>query len=70
MFILVLGRDISLNSELITTMDNNSMWDELPFCNFNLSIDWRRMKLVLTVITQILMTTGVRLKIEECILFT
>ena len=41
MFILVLVGDISLNSGLITTMDNNSMWDELPFCNFNLSIDWR-----------------------------
>ena len=40
MFILVLVGDISLNSGLITTMDNNSMWDELPFCNFNLSIDW------------------------------
>ena len=40
MSIFMLVGDISLNSGPITTIDNNNMWDEIPFCNYNLSIDW------------------------------
>ena len=38
-FILMLARDINLNPGSITTIHNSNMWNDLPFCNCNVSVD-------------------------------
>ena len=38
-FTLMLAGDINMNPRPITTIDNEHMWDDVPFRNYNLSID-------------------------------
>ena len=38
-FIPILRGDINLNSEPITAIYINKSWDDLPICNYNLSIN-------------------------------
>ena len=65
----MLAGDVDLNPGQITTIDNNNMWDHFPFGNCDLSIDRTEFKLVLTVITEMVATSGVCLKTVECFLF-
>ena len=70
----MLAGDIKLNPGPVASIDNNNMWDDLPFRKcyrsttsgvllFGLKI------MKMTVVTQIAVTSGVCLKIGESILF-
>lgn len=54
-----------LNPGLIKTLDNK-IWDDLPFCNCNLSIEWIENQ---TSFDSDISNSGNKLKIGKCILF-
>ena len=66
---------IKLNPGPVASIDNNNMWDDLPFrkcyrsTTSGVLLFGLKIKLVLTVVTQIAVTSGVCLKIGESILF-
>ena len=64
--IFMIGRDINPNPRPITTIDNNIMWDDFTVIFLMTGL---KIKLLWTMITQILLTRGVCLKKKECILF-
>ena len=68
-FILVLVGDINLSSRSIIMIDNNSMWDDLPFCNYNLSTEWTENQISFDSGNSNSVTSEVCLKIGKCILF-